>query len=145
MTRINANIDPVNLIDQHLLAEYREIVRIPNASIKYYNKYKKGPQNAPKHFKLGNGHVLYFYDKLQFLHKRYLQLKEELKKRNFECNMDDSMFDNIPVILYKDCDISYYNDIVYVRIIERMLTMKSIPKYYKKQISLNEYLHFLNL
>lgn len=97
MTRINAKIKPADLIDQHLLAEYREIVRIPNTvKANLDNAYKKVKQ-APQTFKLGTGHVIYFYDKIKFLHERFLLLKEELQSREIETNMTDEMFYDIPV------------------------------------------------
>ena len=37
MTRVNVGIPPVELVDQHLLAEHREIKRIPNCVAKGKN------------------------------------------------------------------------------------------------------------
>lgn len=144
MTRINAHIKPKDLLDQHLLAEYREIVRIPNVvKSNLSNAYDKS-KIAPKSFKLSTGHVIYFYDKIKFLHRRFLALKQELDYRGIENNMTDEMFWNIPSDLYNDlaeCDVA--NDLVAHRIIERATSMKSL-KYYKKEISLTEYLTIIN-
>ena len=63
MTRINVGIPPAELINQHLIAEHREIKRIPNCIAK--GKYNM--DNIPRRFKLGKGHVKFFYDKLEYL------------------------------------------------------------------------------
>ena len=67
MTRINSGVDPKELSDKHLIAEHREIKRIPN-------KVKSGKYDItdqPKFFKMGTGHVKFFYDKLKYLYDRY--------------------------------------------------------------------------
>lgn len=78
MTRINL-VPPSELCDQHLLAEHRELTRIPNAVAR--GKYSLIGQ--PLDYKLGEGHVKFFYDKLFFLFCRYNKLHEECHKRNF--------------------------------------------------------------
>jgi deoxyribonuclease (pyrimidine dimer) len=143
MTRINANIPPIHLIDQHLFAEYREMVRIPNAVNKDYHKALLAIQKAPKEYKLGAGHVVFHYNKLKYLHKRFLSIKAELTKRGIANNMGDSMFNNLPEDLYNDADLAYANPIVLPRIIERIAGMKRVT-YYGKQINLENYLNILN-
>lgn len=80
MTRINAGIPPAELSDKHLLAEHREIKRIPN-TIKSGKADLSKP--IPKEFTLGKGHVRFFYDKLKYLEYRYRDIFEECKKRGF--------------------------------------------------------------
>ncbi len=144
MTRINANIDPSFLIDQHLIAEYREILRIPNIIL------KKGfnPKNYyPPKFVLGIGHVLYFYDKIKFLHKRFLKLKNEMDKRCIVNNIDDSSFQHfINDKLYNDIvdeDLIEANKLVIDRIILRISEMKNKALIYKKIIDKEEYFNLL--
>ena len=60
MTRINAGILPKDLTSKHLIAEHREIKRIPNC----VGKGKYNMDNIPDKFKLGTGHVKFFYNKL---------------------------------------------------------------------------------
>lgn len=61
MTRINLGVPVRNLTDEHLLAEHREIKRIPNA---YLVALRSGSiDKVPKKFCLGRGHVLFFIDK----------------------------------------------------------------------------------
>ena len=78
MTRINL-VPPAELCDQHLLAEHRELTRIPNAVAK--GKYHLKGQ--PAEYKLGEGHVRFFFNKLTFLKKRYDALHAECKARGF--------------------------------------------------------------
>ena len=73
MTRINCGIPPAELVDKHLIAEHREIKRIPNC-------IKKGRYNLtgqPDKFTLGTGHVKFFYDKLGYLKRRYESIYKE--------------------------------------------------------------------
>ena len=76
MTRVNVGIKPSELIGKMLIAEHREIKRIPN--IIKSGKYSMKGQ--PQLFTLGKGHVKFFYDKLEFLRKRYELLYTECKK-----------------------------------------------------------------
>lgn len=78
MTRIN--VVPVKeLCDQHLLAEHRELTRIPNAVAR--GKFSLVGQ--PEDYKLGEGHVRFFFDKLAFLKRRYAELHAECLARRF--------------------------------------------------------------
>ena len=78
MTRINL-VPPSELCDQHLLAEHRELTRIPNAVA----KGKFNLQGQPADYKLGEGHVRFFFNKLAFLKRRYDELHQESKSRGF--------------------------------------------------------------
>lgn len=78
MTRINL-VPPSELCDQHLLAEHRELTRIPNAVLR--GRYSL--QNQPKEYTLGKGHVKFFYDKFFFLLNRYLEIERECLDRGF--------------------------------------------------------------
>ena len=78
MTRINL-VPPSELCDQHLLAEHRELTRIPNAVA----KGKFNLQGQPMDYKLGEGHVRFFFNKLAFLKRRYDELHQECKARGF--------------------------------------------------------------
>lgn len=73
MTRINL-IDPVVMTKKQLIAEYRELPRIPNRIYKYGKPYK----NVPPNFRMGSGHESFFGDKLKFLRRRHFQIKEEI-------------------------------------------------------------------
>lgn len=88
MTRIN--LVPVGeLTDQHLLAEHREIKRIPNLIL----SGKFSLEWQPKEFTLWTGHVKFFYDKLFFLFERYSKLHLECIKRWFKVERYFSSFE----------------------------------------------------
>jgi len=89
MTRINL-VPPSELTDQHLFAEWREIKMVPKAlarSLKARGLH--GVLNSiPKEFTLGTGHVMFFYDKGEYLHRRYASLTYELIKRRVNINLN---------------------------------------------------------
>ena len=127
MTRINATIPPSALCDQHLVAEYREILR----TIALATKKPVIESRLPKQFTLGTGHVLFFYNKLKYIHLRFNALRDELLRRRFEVNME---YDSTKVIgnehLYNDwAGTDEANELVIDRLYERALTMKRITHY----------------
>jgi len=79
MTRINL-IDPKQLADQHLVAEYREIFMVGSA-LQRSLRSKNGVIDIPKDFTLNKGHVKFFYNKGKYLSKRYDNLIAEMKHR----------------------------------------------------------------
>lgn len=78
MTRINV-VPPGELCDQHLLAEHRELTRIPNCLVR--GRYRL--DGAPSSYTLGKGHVKFFYTRLQWLLRRYRALHDECRMRGF--------------------------------------------------------------
>jgi deoxyribonuclease (pyrimidine dimer) len=82
MTRINSAIPVTSLTDEHLLAEHREIKRIPTHLREHIDKidFEKLPDN----FRLGTGHVMFFLKRGIFTYNRYMELLAECKKRGFE-------------------------------------------------------------
>lgn len=81
MTRINT-LHPKYLSDQHLMAEYRELPRVFTIVKKGKDKGKPGTE-----FKMGEGHVKFFYDKLDWLFTRYYDICTELMNRKYKINM----------------------------------------------------------
>lgn len=98
MTRINSGYPPIKLTDKHLIAEHREIKRIPNAVAKGRYNLK----SVPPEFTLGKGHVAFFYTRLKYLKDRYVELYNECKKRGFNVQNYESCWDNIPPELMGD-------------------------------------------
>lgn len=98
MTRINCGIPPSELVDKHLLAEAREIKRIPNCVAK--GRYSLKGQ--PGEFTLGTGHVKFFYNRLLYLKKRYEELYSECIRRGFNVQYYISAWDNVPSELMND-------------------------------------------
>jgi len=121
MTRVNCGIPPAELTDKHLLAEHREIVRIPNCVAK--GRYSMKGQ--PKEFKLGTGHVKFFYDKLLYLFKRYQEIYQECVKRGFNVTYFGGAWDNAPKELLNDYKPTKRDkEIIRDRIKERLLKSK---------------------
>lgn len=82
VTRINL-VQPNELSDQHLVAEYREIFMVGSALVRSMRSknWPKSKQTIPEKFTLNQGHVKFFYDKGKYLHKRYNALIDEMKRR----------------------------------------------------------------
>lgn len=105
MTRINL-VNPNHLTDKHLLAEYRELPRIFTAVHKLV--YTPNPRvgdgwtklmnssRISESYRLGSGHVIFFYNKLPYLLERYREIYYVLRtKRNF--NLDRNLCDSVRV------------------------------------------------
>lgn len=103
MTRINI-VDPTELTDQHLIAEYREI-RLLCANLLRTLNSKTGfqPSKVPEEFTLNKNHCYFFYNKGKYLHKRYKNIKKEMEKRGFTPDSKLKFpLDNWPLNLYND-------------------------------------------
>lgn len=98
MTRINVGYPVSNLTNKHLIAEHREIKRIPNVVSK--GRYKLS--TAPKEFTLGTGHVSFFYTRLGYLKKRYIELYNECRRRGFNVQNYEDCWDGVPIELMGD-------------------------------------------
>lgn len=82
MTRINSAIKVKLLVDEHLLAEHRELPRICSVYKKRLEN-KTGFKNIQTKFSLGTGHVLFFADKGGFTLNRYREIYRECVNRGF--------------------------------------------------------------
>ena len=91
-------IEPQELPDKLLLAEHREITRIPNA---VKNKRAK-LTDIPEVFTLGSGHVKFFYTKLLYLKNRYASLYQECLKRQFKITDKSNSFNELPTSVMAD-------------------------------------------
>lgn len=90
MTRINL-VDPANLSSQHLIAEYREIMRLPNNLRKsLQRKIPFKMSEIPNEYVLGKGHVKFFYNKMKFLRRRFKALVAEMLKRGYQPHFKDA-------------------------------------------------------
>jgi len=95
MTRINAGIPPKQLTDKHLMAEHRELKRIPNV----VSRGRYNLKTAPAEFTLGKGHVSFFYTRLGYLKERYIELHNECRARGFNVQSYVSSWDGVPAEL----------------------------------------------
>jgi deoxyribonuclease (pyrimidine dimer) len=128
MTRINADLDPKRLTDQHLLAEYNEMAMVYASlrrSLRSYPKHKV-LERIPKNYVLGSGHVMFFYNKLIFLNKRYQLLVDELVKRNYNLNENRVIFSET------EFDPVFYNDWTATDIDRRTISERLIVRINKK-------------
>lgn len=103
MTRINV-VPPEELSVKHLIAEYREITRVPGNLTKSLNR--KIPFNLneiPSTYTLGKGHVKFFYNKMFFLQRRFESLVKEMVKRGYNPLYRDSS-------IFIPSNMTYYND-----------------------------------
>ena len=141
MTRIN--IVPVNeLMDQHLIGEYREITMVPG-SLKRTLASKTGldHKKIADEYTLNGGHVYFFYDKGKYLHNRYILIINEMKRRGFKPDKNRIF----PVKIFKDNGL--YNDWVptpYAYTIIRKRIQEKIqlkPDWYRKTRGIDERLH----
>lgn len=96
MTRIN--VVPVSeLSRQHLVAEYREITRLPGNLYTALNRKSKpfSMSEIPPQYVLGVGHVKFFFNKMQFLQTRFESLVQEMVNRGYNPQFrDSSIFTN---------------------------------------------------
>ena len=93
MTRINL-VEPHQLTDKHLMAEYRELPRIFTAVLKLQAQDKTPADvTIPDHYVLGTGHMRFFYNKISWLRRRYVLLEIELTNRGFK--LDENLFEKI--------------------------------------------------
>ena len=95
MTRINVGIPPKQLTDKHLIAEHRELKRIPNV----VSRGRYNLKTAPNEFTLGKGHVSFFYTRLGYLKDRYIELYNECRARGFNVQSYVSSWDGVPAEL----------------------------------------------
>lgn len=133
MTRINL-IPPIELTDNHLIAEIKEINQLAGSFRKSLNS-KYGIKQIPPKFTLNKGHVTFFYDKGMYLHKRFESLKQEALNREFKviANFQNEWI-HTP---------QYYNDwnptedsirIIKERISTKLQLKPHIYRYYKNPI-----------
>lgn len=117
MTRINVGYPVKKLTRQHLLSESREIKRIPNM----VRTGRAKLENIPEKFKLGAGHVKFFYDKLGYLLKRYREIYKECKRRGYNVTNYESAWYDLPDALMKDYTPTQHDrKIIKQRINERL-------------------------
>lgn len=126
MVRINL-IEPKKLSDQHLIAEYNEIMML----LGYIKKYPI-PTNMPKDYTLNKGHMKFFKNKLLYLKKRHNLLKKEMIKRDFNPKKELDI-NSFHISLKNDWTPNKNNlNIIKERIKEKIDQKPNYYKYYKK-------------
>jgi deoxyribonuclease (pyrimidine dimer) len=85
MVRVNLVL-PKTLADQHLIAEYNEILMLAA-----YIRAHPDTSGLPERYCLGKGHMRFFKDKLVYLKNRHEMLKKEMRKRGFRASKSISL------------------------------------------------------
>ena len=88
MTRIN--VLPVGELSQKELGgEWKEITRPFNKVISRVNK-GQSPSDVqiPPTYRMGKGHETFFFDKIQYLYGRYVELCGEMLRRGYNVNLE---------------------------------------------------------
>jgi deoxyribonuclease (pyrimidine dimer) len=139
--RCNAGIPPRVLLDQHLIAEYRELM-IPLGQLRRMNFEFKTP--IPDQMPLGKGHISFWRDKQVYLRRRHEALIAEMLDRGFQPAMTFWPFYDVPDRLLNDWHPSdRESDMLKERIIERYMNKPFWYKYQRKAISPEVYLEML--
>ena len=135
MTRINSAIPVRNLTDEHLLAEHREIKRLPYC---LKQAIRSGSiSKIPDQFVLGTGHVIFFLDKMLFVRNRLSKIHEECLKRGLNVASYDENFADVEHIYLNDYTPSERERTLLIeRITERLKnTKKKSWHYYGEPIT----------
>lgn len=137
MVRINL-VKPRALTDQHLIAEYNEILML----FGYFKKYPS-VEIIPKKYCLGKGHMKFFKNKLLFLKKRHEAIKKEMRKRGFKAEKS---------IILKNFNPKCFNDwkpkqsdfdVIKKRLAEKISSKPSYYSYFGKKKSKKDLLALL--
>lgn len=136
MTRINVSINVKALTDEHLLAEHREIKRLPN--IKFMSN------DIPNKFKLGSGHVKFFSNKHKYTFDRYNEIYQECLNRGFNVENYSSNWGEVTKNSLDYIPTEFDKKLLIDRISERINnSRKTYFHYYGKQITKNEAIEIL--
>lgn len=102
MTRVNSAIPVKYLTDEHLLAEHREIKRLP---MHFRRALSTGAlRRIPRKFCLGTGHVNFFLNKQAFLFTRYQVIYRECIARGFKVeDYSDNWLKTCPLMQIHKC------------------------------------------
>lgn len=94
MTRVNC-IPVSELTARHLVAEYRELPRLYALAAGAYARGET-PLDHPTEYRLGAGHVRFFYSRIGFVIKRHRQLIAEMKRRGYSPSYDVVVAPELP-------------------------------------------------
>lgn len=125
-------LQPTELTDQHLVAEYREMLMVPSALKRSINS-KNGLDKSRigSKYTLNTGHVYFFFDKGKYLKERYDSLVNEMKLRGM--NPDPSRIFPTEVFeqndLYGDWEPSIEEININLKRIEERINQK--PDWYR--------------
>jgi hypothetical protein len=136
MVRINL-IAPVYLADQHLIAEYDEILML----FGYARKYRE-LNGIPERYTLGKGHIRFFKNKLLYLKHRHELISKEMVKRGVSPKVKADITE-----FSKEMHNDYFPDNEAVEIIKERLIIKLKLKkgYYRYYRELKQQEFFISM
>ena len=82
MTRINC-IPPCELSGPHLVAEYRELPRVYKLAASAFDRTGGSTAGHPAEYRLGSGHVTFFFSRLDYVRRRHADLVAEMLRRGY--------------------------------------------------------------
>lgn len=131
--RINC-IAVSDLTDQHLRAEWVEMLMLEPYITRSINSKNGLILSDTTSYVLGSGHARFFYDKLIYVKNRYVSIENELKLRGVKANPTLQLND-LPQILYNDW-VPTKNDMILNlnRIIARISLKPTWYKMNKKNV-----------
>lgn len=129
MVRINL-INPKKLADQHLIAEYNEILMLLGYVKRYPNLHE-----FHSRYTLGKGHILFFKNKLKYLKKRHESIKIEMRNRGFKANKSIKLNKFNKKLIHDWKPSNRDIEIIKKRLINRLALKPSFYRYYKKNRS----------
>jgi deoxyribonuclease (pyrimidine dimer) len=136
MVRINL-VDPSKLSDQHLIAEYNEILMLLG-----YVRKNPSPKNIPQSYRLGKGHITFFVNKLKYLKKRHEEIKKEMINRGFKPTKKIDLH-QFPKKLHNNWTPSKKDiDIITNRLEEKL---RKKPSWYRHHGTNKNYIFFIEL
>jgi deoxyribonuclease (pyrimidine dimer) len=140
MVRINL-INPKCLADQHLIAEYDEILML----LGYVKRYPTLNLNKiPKEYHLGKGHIKFFKDKLLYLKRRHELIKKEMQNRGFKTNKTINL-QSFKKELKNDWKPNIRDkNIIKKRLIQKLKKKPRYYRYYGKNKPLRFFINIIN-
>ena len=139
MVRINL-INPEKLSDQHLIAEYNEILML-------LGYVRKNPNfnldEIPKNYVLGKGHIKFFKNKLKYLQNRHELIKKEMNLRGFKTNKTFEL-KTIDKNLINDWKSNKKDrDLIKERIKQKIILKPNFYRYYGEYKHVNFFINLL--
>jgi len=101
-------------------------------------RHHPNPKKVPADYKLGEGHINFFKNKLKYLKERHETIKKEMQKRGFQTNKTLNLknIDETQLKNWKPKDI--HLKIIKKRLIEKINKKPKWYRYYGKKINKKE-------
>jgi len=134
--RANVGVNPSFLVDQHLIAEYVELMMLIG-SLQYNNWSIKS--EIPMNFTLGTGHMNFLKKRLKYIQKRHNEVKKEMIFRGFKCDLLTIDLNDIPKDFCLDWTPSLKDSmIIRDRLLWKLNPKRHLPsfwRYYRKKLT----------